>query len=111
MHKKIILAGVSLALLLPLTTSAQTLTCPTLTTNLYVGSTDNKTGGQVSELQAFLTENYAPNPPANLQHLPITGFFGPITLSWVIQFQRDHDLPQTGYVGPLTRAAIAGSCT
>jgi len=95
----------------PLLASAHSLTCPTLTVNMSIGATDATTGGQVSELQTLLSSYYASNPPANLQPLPTTGFFGPITESWVIQFQRDHDLPQTGYVGPLTRAAIAGACT
>ncbi len=35
-----------------------------------------------------------------------TGYFGPVTLAAVIQYQGAHGLPGTGYVGPLTTAEL-----
>src|SRR5438552_3719286 len=109
MFKKIIFAGVGLTMLAtPLVTSG--LTCPSLTHDLQLHSTDATTGGEVSQLQTFLNQYYAGNPPTGLWSLPINGFFGPITLSWVVKFQGNNGLPPTGFVGPLTRAAIASAC-
>lgn len=36
----------------------------------------------------------------------ITGFYGPLTTSAVIEFQGQNGIPQTGYVGPLTKAKL-----
>lgn len=42
---------------------------------------------------------------------PVTGFFGPLTLKAVKEFQANRGLPSTGYVGPLTRRALAAGNT
>jgi hypothetical protein len=36
----------------------------------------------------------------------VTGFYGPITRSAVVEFQRENNIPQTGYVGPLTKLGL-----
>lgn len=80
--------------------------CPQLSYNLYRGLSDARTAGQVSQLQYFLGAYFAAEP------VPVTGFFGPITYSYVARFQREQSVyPVTGGVGPLTRAAIARNCT
>lgn len=80
--------------------------CPSLTVSLYRGSTDEVTGGQVSELQQYLEVE------------PVSGYFGPITEAAVQTFQRGNGIvssgtPETtgyGVVGPLTRAKILEVC-
>jgi hypothetical protein len=58
------------------------ITCTALTQNLYYGSTDAGSHGQVTQLQTFLrAENDFP-------------------------YQATSGVPATGYVGPLTRASI-----
>ena len=37
---------------------------------------------------------------------PQSGYFGPLTLKAVIEFQKKHGITQTGTVGPITRAKI-----
>ncbi|MDD4123224.1 MAG: peptidoglycan-binding domain-containing protein, partial [Candidatus Pacebacteria bacterium] len=37
---------------------------------------------------------------------PTSGYFGPLTLSAVKEFQAENGIPNTGYVGPMTRAAL-----
>ncbi len=80
--------------------------CPNLTNTLQRGSRDATTGGQVSELQAFLTDYFA---LADGQIL--SGFFGRLTQSYVQQFQRAEGLPAYGLVGALTRARISEVCS
>ncbi|MBU2028841.1 peptidoglycan-binding protein [Patescibacteria group bacterium] len=36
----------------------------------------------------------------------ITGFYGPLTTSAVMEFQKQNGISQTGYVGPLTKAKL-----
>ncbi len=73
--------------------------CTVLTHNLRMGATDYATGGDVSRLQAFLSQTgYFPYAPV--------GTFGPLTFRAAQQFQASQGLPATGYVGPLTRNAI-----
>lgn len=80
--------------------------CPNLTVSLQRGSRDASTGGQVSQLQRFLAARY------NVaQSEIVTGYFGPVTESYVIQFQTEQDISPIGIVGPQTRAAIARVCS
>ncbi len=79
--------------------------CPRLTVTLQRGSRDANTGGQVSELQSFLTDYYDLD-----DNLVAGGFFGKLTQKYVIQFQREQGLPSLGIAGSLTRAAIARVC-
>ena len=69
------------------------LICPQILRSLSQGST----GEDVRSLQAYL---------GVLQ----TGYFGPLTASAVMKFQREEGLSQVGIVGPLTRAAFARRC-
>ncbi|MEK7069153.1 MAG: peptidoglycan-binding domain-containing protein, partial [Patescibacteria group bacterium] len=78
--------------------------CPTLSSTLTVGSTDALTGGQVSQLQAFLTEHFS------VEDDIITGYFGVKTARYVKQFQAQQRIEQVGWVGKRTRAAIAKFC-
>jgi peptidoglycan hydrolase-like protein with peptidoglycan-binding domain len=76
--------------------------CPQLSYNLYAGLSDYRTGGQVSQLQQFLSTLY---PQA------VTGYLGSMTRGNIATFQREQGVyPITGGVGPLTRAAIARVC-
>src|SRR5258708_1786121 len=79
--------------------------CPHLTGDLERGMSDSTTGGQVTELQTFLTDYYDLNPGDY-----VTGYFGRLTENNVKRFQREQSLPAYGYVGPRTRAAIARVC-
>ncbi len=79
--------------------------CPKLSITMQRGSRDATTGGQVSELQAFLTDYY--NLPDGLIN---GGFFGKLTEKYLIQFQNEQGLPAFGIAGVLTRAKIASVC-
>ena len=79
--------------------------CPTLTLPLQRGSRDAQTGGQVTNLQVFLSDYY--NIP---EETIISGYFGKVTESYVIRFQQEQGLPAFGLVGPMTRAKIAEVC-
>jgi hypothetical protein len=72
--------GLSVFLLVPLFSFAQTVStttqstsslCPVLSYNLYSGQSDRKTKGEVSKLQTFLS-NYFNYDFSDL----VTGFFG-----------------------------------
>ncbi len=76
--------------------------CPRLSQTVVRGSS----GNQVLELQKFLSDYYD-IPPATIQ----TGYFGRITQSYVIRFQKEQGLPSYGIVGSMTRAAIARVCS
>jgi peptidoglycan hydrolase-like protein with peptidoglycan-binding domain len=71
--------------------------CGTLTHNLYLGSLDSQTGGDVSKLQKILG-------------ITPTGRFGTQTQTLVKQWQAANGIPTTstsaGNVGPTTRAAM-----
>jgi len=77
--------------------------CINLSDNLYAGETDAQTGGEVTQLQQFLGVN------------PTTGYFGPLTLQAVQNWQSSHgvvssgtaDTTGYGFVGPRTIAAMA----
>ena len=79
-------------------------TCPALTKQLQKGDTDASTGGEVSKLQQFLTDYF------QLDGSLVVGTFGPLTESYVKQFQTFVSLSPVGWVGPQTRAAILAAC-
>lgn len=97
--------------LAPLSAYAQTTDtvgndCPALSVTLQLGMNDATTDGQVSELQKFLADHYSLDPTTL-----VSGYFGPVTQGYVIQFQEEQGISAYGIVGPLTRAAIGRTCT
>ena len=79
--------------------------CPQLSTTMQRGARDVTTGGQVSELQTFLTDYY------NLdENIVVGGYFGKLTAQYLIKFQNEQGLPAFGIAGSLTRAKIAQVC-
>ena len=93
--------------------SSASASCPQLSHNLSLGSTDATTGGDVSQLQQFLINT------GDYTYSSITGYFGPATESALQEWQAKNGVvasgtaDTTGYgaLGPRTRAAIAGNCT
>lgn len=81
------------ALLAPSLASAE---CPTLS----LGST----GAHVTAVQAVLQSAYTNFPTP-------TGYFGPLTLAAVKQWQEEHGIEPVGAVGPKTATAMKLSCT
>lgn len=86
--------------------------CPNLTVTLQFGSRDSSTGGQVTQLQKFLSDYYDLDPATY-----VTGYFGNLTKQNVKRFQCEKDIvcsgdESTGWgvVGPRTRAAIVAAC-
>lgn len=73
-------------------------TCISLTNYLSLGSVDSGNGGQVTMLQQFL------NQTGYLSG--VSGFYNQGTYGAVVNYQREHNIPQTGTVGPVTRIAI-----
>jgi peptidoglycan hydrolase-like protein with peptidoglycan-binding domain len=61
-------------------------------------------GGEVFILQEFL-QKYGWGIPNNG---PVTGYFGSVTATAVMAFQKAKGLPSTGIVGPKTRGLING---
>ncbi len=80
------------------------MSCPTITMTLSLGMTDAQTGGQVTQLQQFLTTYF------NLDGTLVVGTFGPRTQHYVRLFQTQNGIAPVGFVGPLTRAAITAVC-
>ncbi len=75
--------------------------CVFIQKNVAVESVDAKGASDttVADLQAFLAaQKYLRVRP--------TGYFGPLTLNAVKNFQKEHGILTTGFVGPLTRNAI-----
>ncbi len=72
--------------------------CLPITANLYLGIS----GPSVSCLQEVLRNEGADIYPQGL----VTGYFGSLTRSAVVRFQKKYAILQTGFVGPLTRAKI-----
>lgn len=79
--------------------------CPQLSITMQKGARDSTTRGQVSELQAFLTEYYDLD-----ENIVVGGYFGNLTHKYVVRFQGEQGLPTFGIVGSLTRAKIAQVC-
>lgn len=78
--------------------------CPALSYNLTIGSSDYTTGGQVTQLQNFLRSRYG---DARLSG----GYYGQLTTYYVSRFQQEQGVyPATGGVGPITRQAIQRVC-
>lgn len=73
--------------------------CLALNKSMTFGAKDSVYGGQVSDMQFFLSERgYLKADP--------TGYFGQATLAAVKAFQGDNGITTNGVVGPLTRAAM-----
>jgi PKD repeat protein len=81
--------------------------CPQISQTMQKGARDTTTNpqGQVSELQAFLTDYYNLNDGSL-----VGGYFGKLTQKYVIQFQTEQNLPSFGIAGSLTRAKISSLC-
>ena len=73
--------------------------CLTLNSNLYKGISNRSA---VSCLQQFLKSQGSDIYPEGL----VTGFFGNLTKTAVINFQKKYNILQTGFVGILTREKI-----
>ena len=80
--------------------------CPSLSTTMQRGARDGVVNGQVSELQKFLADYYDLDPSEL-----VSGYFGRITQSYVIKYQKEQGLPSLGIAGQLTRASIARLCS
>jgi hypothetical protein len=79
--------------------------CTALSRDIFYGTTDASTGGQVTQLQVFLAAQ------GYLSSTSVIGRFGPLTLRAVQAFQRDNGVSTTGYVGVQTRAHIQAKCS
>ena len=79
--------------------------CPKLSITMQKGARDVTTSGQVSELQAFLTDYFDLD-----ENIVVGGYFGNLTRSYVIKFQNQHGLPSFGIAGSMTRTKIAKVC-
>ena len=78
--------------------------CVGLTHGLYLGSRDSYwNNGEVTILQGFLQSH-------GYLSVSATGYFGPMTLRAVRNFQHDNGIAMTGFVGVLTRAQIGALC-
>jgi hypothetical protein len=99
--KIVVTLGAIALLLAPVTSHAKVThgSCVDLTREMGQGATDAVTGGEVSELQLFLSAN------AYLDSEP-TGYFGPLTRAALLAFQEELSIKGNGTVGPVTRTAI-----
>lgn len=87
-------------------------TCALVSVTLRLGSSDATTGGQVSNLQRYLTLT------GDFTHASITGYYGPATEAAVQRFQCRvgivcNGAPETtgyGVVGAKTRVELARQC-
>ncbi len=78
--------------------SNQSNLCSSLNNNLYLGVSNNN----VTCLQQFLKDQGQDIYPEGL----VTGYFGSLTKSAVMRFQKKYNIPNTGFVGSLTRNKI-----
>lgn len=98
----VLVNNVCKAAALPVVTTNPTVSGASFTfvRDLTLGST----GEDVTALQKRLTSE-------GVYSGPITGFFGPMTLTAVQAYQTKVGLPSTGFVGPLTKAKLNVSLT
>ncbi len=95
--KKLIFVLALVFALVPFTSQAAVI-CYDFNTNLYYGLR----GSAVAQLQALLIER-------GYLHVAATGYFGPLTLQAVKNFQGASGISQTGFAGPITRGYIRTS--
>ncbi len=105
MNKAVLSIAIIILFVSAIPAEAATNYCPKLSLAMQRGARDAKFGGQVSELQKFLSAYYS-IASADI----VTGYFGPTTQRYLQQFQREQGLVSAGYAGPLTRAAVAKLC-
>ncbi|OGC81218.1 hypothetical protein A2943_00480 [Candidatus Adlerbacteria bacterium RIFCSPLOWO2_01_FULL_51_16] len=81
-------------------------TCPRLAKLLRRGMrNEGPQNPDVSELQQFLADHYG----VAKEDL-VTGYFGPLTHKYLVQFQGEEGLPTYGIAGELTRGKILRHC-
>lgn len=83
-------------------TAASTPACGIFVHSLSIGTTDARTGGEVTLLQQLLAKDSSIYPEGI-----VSGYFGALTMKAVKRWQAAHNIAQLGLVGPLTRAALA----
>lgn len=107
MKKYLILLLILLSIIVPSTSSAQDglmsapnfPNCASFSRDLRYQFRDTNSNGEISTLQNFLRlKNYLNANP--------TGYFGPLTVKAIKNFQSANGISPTGYVGPITRAKI-----
>ncbi|SRR5258708_4700379 len=100
MNKRIsyclLLLGIFVA---PFFAFAQAPSCVSIEGNIKYGLKDENSGGEVSTLQSFLNSGGFLNSST-------TGYFGPLTLQAVKDFQNKNSLSADGVVGSATRGKI-----
>ena len=79
--------------------------CPNISMNLGRGMSDGNSNGQVTILQRFLASYFLLSGDDI-----ISGYFGPVTESYILRFQRENNLSQVGNLGPRTREAVLNVC-
>lgn len=90
----------------PLTAYAETVPvalteCRVPAPGLAVGSRS----ADVALLQSFLATRYGVATSTL-----VTGYFGPLTRSYIVRLQQEEKLPQVGVFGPRTRAVMLAAC-
>lgn len=81
--------------------------CRGFSHNMFLGSTDFSTNGEVSILQNFLVSRGLLTIPSGAN----TGYFGFLTRAALVRFQASANIyPAVGFFGPITRAYIANLC-
>lgn len=79
--------------------------CPDIHSAIRFGSRDDYKDTQVAELQKFLAYHYGLT-----ESEIVTGYFGPLTYSRLVQFQKENNLPGLGIIDVDTQRAIATAC-
>lgn len=95
----LLVAGFSVPAHAQVVSSMPNSVCVQLSSNLFMGNYDVGGAADVTKLQIYLN-NYG-----YMNHVP-TGYFGGLTWSAVVRFQKAYGILQTGYVGPVTRAKL-----
>ncbi len=82
----------------------KTSTSSNICTSLSVDSPKfGQKNSSVTNLQKYLFAIYNPS-------MTPTGYFGTLTRSYILRFQKDNGIAQVGLVGPATRAALKRTC-